>query len=120
LEGGGNWIAGFSSGDGSFNIKTSSSTTNKLGSRVQLRFSIGLNIREKELIQYLVTYFNLGYSSISKESESLNYVYLGKNSVSLQVVKHSHIMDIIIPAYPLSPSEREVFLINTLYKEKKA
>jgi hypothetical protein len=66
------------------------------------RFSIGLNIREKELIQYLVTYFNLGYSSISKESESLNYVYLGKNSVSLQVVKHSHIMDIIIPNSPLA------------------
>jgi len=42
-----NWIAGFSSGDGSFNIKISSSTTSKLGSRVQLRFSIGLNIREK-------------------------------------------------------------------------
>lgn len=98
-----NWIAGFSSGDGSFNIKTSSSTTNKLGSRVQLRFSIGLNIREKELIQCLVTYFNLGYSSTPKESESLNYVYSGKNSVSLQVVKHSHIMDIIIPFFEKYP-----------------
>lgn len=33
------WVAGFTSGDGSFHVKTSNSTT-KLGTRIQLRFSI--------------------------------------------------------------------------------
>jgi hypothetical protein len=104
-----NWIAGFSSGDGSFNIKISSSTTSKLGSRVQLRFSIGLNIREKELIESFITYFDLGYSSTHKAPENSKYVYFGNNSVSFEVVKHSDIIDIIIP-----------FLKNTPYKGKKA
>jgi len=101
------WIAGFTSGDGSFIIKTSSSTTNKLGSRVQLRFSIGLHIREKELIKGLVTFFNLGNSSISKvpEVKEVNdkYVYIANDSVQLQVMKYSDIMVIItfFEKYPI-------------------
>lgn len=101
------WTAGFTSGDGCFNIKTSSSTTNKLGSRVQLRFSIGLHIREKELIKGLVTFFNLGYSSISKVPEVKEvkdkYVYIANDSVHLQVMKYSDIMNIIafFEKYPI-------------------
>lgn len=107
------WIAGFTSGDGSFNIKISSSTTNKLGSRIQWRFSIGLHIREKELIQSLVTFFNFGFSSFSivPEVKEVNdkYVYIENDSVHLQVTKYSDIMDIIFC----------FFLKSILYKEKK-
>ena len=92
-----NWLAGFSSGDGSFNIKTSNASTNKLGSRVQLRFSIDLNIREKALIKYLVTYFNF--------SETSKNIYFGVNYASFQVVNFSDIMDTIIPFF-------EVYLIQ--------
>ena len=91
-----NWMAGFCSGDGSFNIKISKSSTSKLGSRVQLRFSIGLNIREKALVKYLVSYFNL--------SENLKNTYLGDNYASFQIVNFLDIMNIIIPffeAYPV-------------------
>jgi hypothetical protein len=35
--------------------------------RVQLRFGIGLHIREKELIQGLATYFKLGNSICSQK-----------------------------------------------------
>jgi hypothetical protein len=79
----------------------------KLGSRVQLRFSIGLNIREKEVIESLVTYFNLGNSIIPKVSKDAalqhKYVYFGNNSVNLQVVKLSDIIDIIIPFFEKYP-----------------
>ena len=53
-------MAGFASGDSSFNIKKSNSPTSLLKKRVQLRFGIGLNIREKALIQHLPTYFDIG------------------------------------------------------------
>lgn len=61
------WMAGFASGDSSFNIKTSISSTSLLNKRVQLRFGIGLNIREKALIKHLPTYF--GVQMIGKPSK---------------------------------------------------
>ena len=97
------WLAGFSSGDGSFDIKISSSKTSKLGSRVQLRFSIGLNIRDVELIKYLVTYFNLGYSTDFNtpaiKNDNIKYVYITDNFVNLQVINYSDIMYKIIPFF---------------------
>lgn len=104
-----NWLAGFSSGDGSFNIKIGSSTSTRSGYRVQLRFSIGLNIREKVLIESIVTYFNLEGSSIKSKSVSEDSapehknVYFGSNSVNLQVVRLSDIMDKIIPFFEKYP-----------------
>jgi LAGLIDADG endonuclease len=91
-----NWIAGFSSGDGSFGIKISSSITTKIGKRIQLRFEIGLNIREKELIKAIAIYFKLGNY---KEDDKMSYIYYINNSVNFQVTKYSNIHDIIIPFF---------------------
>lgn len=85
------WVAGFTSGDGSFNIKTSSSTTTKLGTRVQLRFAIGLSVREKELIVALTKFFNF--------NDPDKYVYISSNSINFQVTNFSDIIDIIIPFF---------------------
>nr|YP_009262041.1 LAGLIDADG endonuclease [Chrysoporthe austroafricana]AMX22116.1 LAGLIDADG endonuclease [Chrysoporthe austroafricana] len=86
-----NWIAGFASGDSSFNVKISNSPTSLLDKRVQLRFGIGLNIREKALIQYLVAYFDL--------SANLKNIYFNVNSARFEVVKFSDITDKIIPFF---------------------
>ena len=86
-----NWIAGFASGDSSFNIKISNSPTSLLNKRVQLRFGVGLNIREKALIEYLVVYFDL--SDVKKN------VYFDINSARFEVVKFSDITDKIIPFF---------------------
>ena len=51
------WVAGFTSGDGSFHFNIKKSKTN-LSYRVSLRFSINLNIRDAEVLKGLVTYFN--------------------------------------------------------------
>ena len=83
-------MAGFSSGDGSFNIKISKSETNKLGVRVQLRFSIGLHLREKEFVEYLTTYFNL-----TKDK----YVYYKDKSVEIQITNINDIINVIIPFF---------------------
>lgn len=85
------WVAGFISGDGSFNIKTSNSATTKLGTRVQLRFSVGLNIREKELIVGLAKFFKL--------YDLAKYIYLTENSVNLQITNFTDIINIIIPFF---------------------
>lgn len=95
-----NWIAGFSSGDGSFGIKISSSITTKIGRRIQLRFEIGLNIREKELIKAIAIYFKLGNY---KEDDKMSYIYYRNNSVNFQVTKYSNIHDIIIPFFNKYP-----------------
>ena len=95
-----NWIAGFSSGDGSFGIKISSSITTKIGKRIQLRFEIGLNIREKELIKAIAIYFKLGNY---KEDDKMSYIYYINNSVNFQVTKYSNIHDIIIPFFNKYP-----------------
>lgn len=98
-----NWVAGFTSGDANFGVKTANSTTNKLGSRVQLRFQIGLNIREKELIKGLASFFNLGSSSTSKVAKvkevNEKCVYITNDTVHLQVMNFKDILDIIIPFF---------------------
>jgi len=88
------WVAGFISGDGSFNIKTSSSISSKLGSRVQLRLGVGLNIRDKELILCLAAFFNL---------EQGKHVHTTNDSVHLEVSKFTDIVDIIIPFFDKYP-----------------
>ena len=101
------WVAGFSSGDGSFNIKVSNNSTNVFGNRVQLRFAIGLNIMEKQLIISIANYFNLiNKNSLTKQNNNnkISYVYYKKNSVILEITKFSNIFNIIIPffnSYPI-------------------
>ena len=85
-----NWMAGFASGDSSFNIKVSDST-NVLGKIVQLRYGIGLNIREEALIKSLAVYFGL--------TDNRKNVYIYKDSVRFEIVNFSDIMDKIIPFF---------------------
>lgn len=85
------WMAGFASGDCSFNVKITSSTTSLLKKRVQLRFGIGLNIREKAFIQSLPLYFYL--------AEGPKNVYFDSNSARFETVNFLEIDDKIIPFF---------------------
>jgi len=80
------WIAGFVSGDGSFNIKTTKTRTGK----VQLRFAVHLHIREQEVIKGLALFFNFDTSK---------YIYYTETSVAIQIVNTSDILNIIIPFF---------------------
>lgn len=80
------WIAGFVSGDGSFNIKTTKTRTGK----VQLRFAVHLHIREQEVIKGLALFFNFDTSK---------YIYYTEISVAIQIVNTSDILNIIIPFF---------------------
>ena len=116
------WISGFTSGDGSLNLKIGNNSTTSLGWRVQLRFSIGLHIRELELIKGIASYFNLLYpidnsgnlSSLVENTDKrydkfktldVKYKYISTTSqvVSLQITKFSDIITIIIPFFDKYP-----------------
>jgi len=88
-----NWIAGFTSGDDWFNIMITKAST-KIGKRVQLRFVIGLNIRDKEVLIGLIKYFKLNYENF-KENK---YIYYreNNNSVNLHIANFSQIINTII------------------------
>lgn len=96
------WLAGFASGDGSFGVKVASSDTTVVGKRVQLRFSIGLHIRELELIKGIAAFLNLG-SSLVGPSGNTKYVYLTEEVVSLQVINLSDILKVVIPFLKVTP-----------------
>lgn len=108
------WISGFTSGDGSFNLKIGSSATTSIGVRIQLRFGIGLHIRELDVIRGLANYFNsttplaskrLDISAAVVESSSLstkNISILSK-VVNFQITNFSDIIDIIIPFFEKYP-----------------
>lgn len=56
----GEWLAGFTSGEGCFFVLVSKSSTHALGFRVQLVFQITQHSRDKILIQSLISYLECG------------------------------------------------------------
>jgi hypothetical protein len=61
------WIAGFTSGEGSFLIDVSKSASYTLGISVKLTFQLVQHIRDELLIKGLIDYFGCGSYSIKRE-----------------------------------------------------
>jgi len=88
-----NWLAGFVSGEGNFDITIHLSKRNKIGYQVQLRFRIGQHERELKLMKLLIKY--LGSGSIYKNTNTL--------VVSLTISKFLIINKTIIPIFKENP-----------------
>ena len=108
------WIAGFTSGDGSFQIRLRKLNTN-IGYRVSLLYSFHLHIRDLDVLKGLATYFSSNsllplLPAAQKQGEAQQQ---GKNlisnekkvgisddkSVHLQIAKFTHINEKIIPFF---------------------
>nr|YP_009517168.1 LAGLIDADG homing endonuclease [Blastosporella zonata]YP_009517205.1 LAGLIDADG homing endonuclease [Blastosporella zonata]AYE93092.1 LAGLIDADG homing endonuclease [Blastosporella zonata]AYE93093.1 LAGLIDADG homing endonuclease [Blastosporella zonata] len=87
------WIAGFTSGEGSFHILPRNSNIAK--QELFARFSIHLHIRDLEVLQGISTYF--------KEDLSEKKLSLTDKSAQLQISKFSVINNIIIPFFNKHP-----------------
>jgi len=85
------WVAGFTSGEGCFLIKTSVTKMTKVGHSVQLLFQITQHERDELLMESLVTYFGCGV--LVKDSKN------NGTRVYYRVTKFSDIRDIIIPLF---------------------
>ena len=82
-----NWIAGFTSGEGSFNVRVFKSSSHAIGYQTQLRFQITQQARDKFLMERLVSYLDCGY--ISERGDIIDF----------KVTKYSDIVDKIIPFF---------------------
>jgi hypothetical protein len=85
------WLAGFSSGEGSFGVKVRNSNENSKAV-VELIFQINQHVRDKQLITYIAEY--LGCGNIYKHSE---------NAIVYRVSKRSDLTEIIIPFFEKYP-----------------
>jgi hypothetical protein len=61
------WIAGFTSGDGSFKVSIRESKLHKTGSRVALIFVVTQHIRDELLLKSLVDFFGCGQTYSYKD-----------------------------------------------------
>ena len=83
----GNWLAGFTSGDGSFMATVYKSPTSKLGKSVQLKFQLTQHEKDQVLLALIVKYLNCGSLQTSR------------NSKDLQVTSFKDIYNKIIPFF---------------------
>jgi len=61
------WVAGFTSGDGSFKVNIRESEAYKVGGRVAIIFVLTQHIRDELLIRSLVNFFGCGQSYFYKD-----------------------------------------------------
>nr|YP_009710800.1 LAGLIDADG homing endonuclease [Macrolepiota fuliginosa]QFZ98749.1 LAGLIDADG homing endonuclease [Macrolepiota fuliginosa] len=101
------WVAGFTSGDGSFHLNIRKSET-KISHRVSLRFSINLNIRDAEVLKGLVSYLpqantlnktSTGVALQGTLNQENQYVSKSNNTVSFAITKISEISEVVIPFF---------------------
>ena len=86
----GEWIAGFTSAEGSFLINLNRSPLYRTGYQVQLVFQLTQHSRDENLMKILIKYFDCG--SIIKDRESIKY----------RVEKFSDNYEKIIPFFSLN------------------
>ena len=86
-----NWLSGFTSAEGSFILAIRKSSNSKLGSRVQLIFSLAQHYRDERLIKSLINYLDCGTFSQYKEG------------VYFKITKFSDICTKIIPFFNKYP-----------------
>ena len=97
-----NWLAGFTEGEGCFNVSILSSKSHKIGYQVIVRFIIAQHSRDVQLMKNLIS--NFGCGVISENSS--------QSVVIFTVNKLEDISEIIIPffnEYPLHGSKRQDF-----------
>ena len=88
-----NWLAGFASGEGSFQIKIKTSNTSSLGFNIHLEFQVTQATRDEELLQNFIHYLDCGRIEKPKNEIAVNFV----------VSKFNDIMGKVIPFFKKYP-----------------
>jgi hypothetical protein len=88
-----NWLAGFTSGDGSFQIVIQNSAAYKEGCQVSLRFTVSQNVKDLILIESLISYLGCGRRLTQSKGDMVHFI----------VSKFSDISEKIIPFFNQYP-----------------
>jgi hypothetical protein len=87
------WLAGFTSGEGSFAVRVFSSSNHRMGYQVQLRFQITQQCRDKDLMEKIVKY----------RPSRCGYISIRGDIVDFHVTKYSDVVEHIIPFFAKYP-----------------
>ena len=104
-----NWVTGFVDAEGCFHIRIAKRKDFKIGWKVQASLQIKLNIRDKDLLMQIKSFFN--------EEGKIN---ICNNEVSYRVFKLNAITQVIIPPfdkYPLITQKQSDFLLFKIIVE---
>jgi LAGLIDADG endonuclease len=88
-----NWIAGFVSGEGNFDINIHKSKSHRIGYQVQLRFRVSQDERDIQLMEHLKKHLGSGIIKVNKKT----------SVVCLSITKILTINKIIIPLFEKYP-----------------
>ena len=80
------WVAGFASGESSFNIHIGEDSNTRTGYKVGLRFQITQHSRDAELLKLLINYFNCGGFYSNENQEIGNYIVSNLSDISEKIV----------------------------------
>ena len=87
--GDGEWVVGFTAGEGCFSITIKKSKTVKTGFQVQLRFKLTQHSKDELLMKSLITYFGCG--QVFKRSK--------EDKVGFQINKFVDLTDKVLPLF---------------------
>ena len=79
-----NWLAGFISAEGCFDVSIIKSSKCKSGFQVQLRFRITQNIRDECLMKSLIDYFHCGY--LSRPKDIVNFTLTNFKDITQKLI----------------------------------
>jgi hypothetical protein len=85
------WLAGFTSGEGSFLIRVLNSPKHKLNKKVQLEFNLSQHARDEELMKGIAVYFGAGAVS------------LNRNAFEYRVLDFTKLTEKILPLFKDNP-----------------
>jgi len=81
-----NWLAGFTEADGCFYVSVVKSKT-ITGFTVQLKFQLTQHSRDKQLMEYLITYLECGrYEARSKNTQAGNFVVSKLSDITKKII----------------------------------
>jgi hypothetical protein len=103
-------LSGFASGEGSFQVDIKKNKTFKQGNQVLLRFSIGQQARDEQLLRSFIDYLNCG-----KVQKKFNKKY-NKEYFEFRVEKFADIDTKIIPFFVKYPIVGQKQLVASRFK----
>ena len=80
------WITGFTDGEGSFHVSVGKNKDSNLGWLVEQRFTIGLHVKDKAILQEILSYFVVG--KISKQGPKSVQLVVTSSKELEAVIKH--------------------------------